>query len=328
LLLSDNASPFPFARLIVQVWRIKYLALLARIDDIDSYSGNTSFQEKYTVIHFFSYNITDRINIGFFDNVIWRGRDSTINRGIELNYLDPVIFLRPVEFSMNSADNANLGGSFKFRFFSKTFIYGQLFLDDLSIKQFIANKGWWGDKYGIQAGIKSFGVCGLDNLYLQAEINSVQPYTYSHESSMTNYGSGYQPLAHPLGANFRELIGIVRYNKGRWLFMDKAVAAQYGQDINNLNYGMNIYKSYGINRANYYNETGPKSNFNNKIGQGLKTNSFIDEMSIGYILKPAWNMRVSAGYRYNYKKNINGFQSDNYLFIKISTLLYNNDVDY
>ncbi len=334
LFLSDNPSPFPFARLIVHVWRIKYLALLARIDDIDSYSGNSSFQEKYAIMHFLSYNITDRINIGFFEAIIWRGRDTSINRGIELNYLNPVIFMRPVEFSMGSPDNANIGGSFKFRLFSKTFLYSQLFIDDFSVKQFIANNGWWGDKYGIQAGIKSFGVLGNNNLFIQAEFNSVQPYTYSHESSLSNYGYEYQPLAHPLGANFRELTGIVRYNKGRWLFTEKAIAARYGEDSNNISYGMNIYKIYdpGQKTVGDVSENGKIISFiqsyGNNLGQGLKTNSIINELSIAYILKPSWNMKIYAGYRYNYKKNLKEYQSDNYFFIGLSTMLYNNDVEY
>jgi hypothetical protein len=318
LFLSDNSAPFPFARLVVQAWRIKYLAMLAKIDDVESYSGNSSFQEKFAVMHFLSYNITDRINIGFFEAIIWRGRDTATDRGVELNYLNPVIYFRPVEFSMNSPDNANIGGSFKFRVFSRTFIYGQLFLDDFIVKEFRANKGWWGNKYGIQGGIKSFGAFGINNLFMQAEINTVQPYTYSHESSLTNYGHYYQPLAHPLGANFRELIGIARYNKGKWALTEKAIAARYGEDFNNISYGMDIYKTYNLIQGPY----------GNKIEQGLKTNSFINETSIGYILKPSWNMNISAGYRYNYKKNLNEFQSDNYFFIAISTLLYNNDVDY
>jgi len=328
LLLSDNAAPFPFARLMAHVWRIKYLALWARINDIESFSGNSSFQEKYAVVHYLSYNITNRINIGFFDNIIWHGRDTSINRGIELNYLNPVIYLRPVEYSMGSPDNANIGGSFKIRLFSKTFIYSQLFLDDFMVKELLADKGWWGNKYGIQIGIKSFGIFGLNNLFVQAEINSVQPYTYSHESSLNNYGFKYQPLAHPLGANFRELLGIIKYSKGRWLISERAISAQYGEDLNNLNYGMNIYKSYNKFRSNYYNETGAQSNYNNRIEQGLKTNSFINETSLSYVLKPSWNMNISAGYRYNYKTNIKYTQADIYIFIRISTLLYNNDVDY
>lgn len=46
----------------------------------------------------------------------------------------------------------------------------------------------------------------------------------------TNYVHYSQPLAHPLGANFREGIGIVRYQHKRLFITGIFGAMQYGQD--------------------------------------------------------------------------------------------------
>ena len=56
---------------------------------------------------------------------------------------------------------------------------------------------------GIQLGAKYIDAFGIKNLDLQLEYNRVRPFTYSHRDSVANYTHYNQPLAHPLGANFR-----------------------------------------------------------------------------------------------------------------------------
>ena len=52
---------------------------------------------------------------------------------------------------------------------------------------------------------------GVSNLDLQVEYNRARPYTYSHQDLYRSYTHYEQPLAHPLGANFGELVGLARY---------------------------------------------------------------------------------------------------------------------
>ena len=76
---------------------------------------------------------------------------------------------------------------------------------------------------------------------LQVEFNSVRPYTYSHETLFTNYAHYRQPLAHPMGANFKEWIGILRYQPFNKLnFTGKIIFNQYGADGIISNFGKNI----------------------------------------------------------------------------------------
>ena len=46
-------------------------------------------------------------------------------------YLNPLIFLRPLEFALGSPDNAFIGITGKYKLYKNGFIYGQLGLDDL-----------------------------------------------------------------------------------------------------------------------------------------------------------------------------------------------------
>jgi hypothetical protein len=321
MFLSDNSAPYPFARLNVSAWRIKYIFLYTFFKDINSYSGYSDFYGKHAVIHYFSYNVNDRLNLGFFEAIVWANRDSDTYRGIEPNYLDPMIFFRPVEFSQNSPDNANLGGSMKIRLWKHTYFYSQVFLDDFMLKYFFSNKGWWGNKYGLQAGLKCFNFLNLDNLYFQTEFNYTRPYTYSHATSLKNYGNNYQPLAHPLGANFEELVFILRYTKNKWLFTFKSVSALYGADTSVISFGGNIYKPY----------TKPPfrlNDFGNYTAQGLRTRTFFGNIKISYFIIPRWNMCAVAGCNFIYRKNSLASTLDNYIYFGISTLLYNNNNDY
>ena len=90
-------------------------------------------------------------------------------------------------------------------------MYGQLLLDEFKLSEVRAGDGWWGNKFGFQLGGKYIDAFNIKNLDLQLEHNRVRPFTYSHGDSVANYTHYNMPLAHPLGANFQEVIGIARY---------------------------------------------------------------------------------------------------------------------
>ena len=94
-------------------------------------------------------------------------------------------------------------------------------LDEFRLKPLLAGKGDWTNKFALQVGAKYIDAFTVPNLDLQTEFNLARPYTYSHEASptvtsgQTNYAHYSQPLAHPLGGNFMEGLGIVRYQRKR-----------------------------------------------------------------------------------------------------------------
>ncbi len=101
-------------------------------------------------------------------------------------------------------------------------VYGQFLLDEFVLSEIKKNNGCWVNKWGIQLGAKYIDAFGIKNLDLQVEMNRVRPFTYSHSDSVANYTHYNQPLAHPLGANFQEFIGIARYQPApKWLIEGK-----------------------------------------------------------------------------------------------------------
>ena len=130
------------------------------------------------------------------------------SNGFDINYLNPVIFLRPVEFSINSPDNILIGLNFRYNLTSKSNLYSQIVLDEFTINEMRENNGYWANKYGYQLGYKCFDFLNLPNLTFHIERNYVRPYTYSHWNE-SNYGHYNEELAHPLGSTRKYFNSII-----------------------------------------------------------------------------------------------------------------------
>jgi hypothetical protein len=272
LILSDYSPPNLFLRTNVKVWKINYLFQLNRLT-ADAYGtffgGSTSpaYPVKYMAFHQISVNVGRKLNIGLFESVVFSPRDSS-KSSFDIGYLNPVIFYRALEQQSGSPDNVLVGGDFKWNVARRLSLYGQLLIDEFNLKQVKAGTGWWANKFGGQGGIKYIDVANIDNLDLQLEVNVVRPYTYSHDTPYDNYSNYRQPLAHPLGANFREIVAIIRYQPlPRLNLVAKTFYAKVGRDTTGVNWGSDILKN---------NKT-RQSDYGNSIGQGVKnTIAFVD----------------------------------------------------
>ena len=157
--------------------------------------------DKFTATHFLSWNVSPQVSLSLFETIIWAARDSLNNRGFDLNYLNPVIFYRPIEFSLGSADNAIIGFGMKYIASESLSFYGQWTIDEFLLENFISRSGWWANKFGLQLGNSYFNAFGVEDLVIKTEFNLARPFTYSHGNVTQNYGHFNQPLAHPLGSN-------------------------------------------------------------------------------------------------------------------------------
>ena len=289
LLVSDNATPYPYFKLTTSFWKIKYTNTWMSLRDVRSaVTGDGSFRTKYMANHYLSYNVTKRLNLGFFESVMWENDN---NRGFDLNYLNPVIFYRAIEFSTGArAGNAIIGLSAKYKWSDRFNLYGQWLIDEFSSSDIFGGEGSWKNKLGFQVGAKYFDAFGIEDLHLQLEYNQVRPYAYSHNTITLNYGHNNQSMAHQWGANFRELVGIARYKKDRYYGHLKMIYGYRGMDYNafgdNFAYGGDIYTS----EENRPFETGVR------IGQGNTSNSFYAETEAGYIVNPSTNLKIVGSF--------------------------------
>jgi len=283
LLLSDVASPLPYFKINTNFWKIQYTNIWMWGQDIrPELTVDGAYKQKFMAVHYLSWNITKKFNLGLYETVIW---DDANGRGFDVNYLNPIIFYTAVEFATGSrAGNVLLGMNLKYKFKSIS-VYGQLILDELRTSEITSSEGWWANKFGYQLGAKFHNAFKVDNLYFQIEFNAVRPYTYSHDELNYNFGHNNQPLGHLWGANFREAIGIASYNYKRWFAEAKIVVGTKGFDYNTVDdsysYGGNIYRD----------NDDRKSDYDNSIGQGNKTNVFVGDLQVGYLVNPATNLK-------------------------------------
>ena len=255
--------------------------------------------KKYMAMHHLSINVTKNVNIGVFESVMFR-RENTF----ELQYLNPVIFYRSIEQALGSPDNAFIGFDFKVNIPKHVQIYGQLLLDEFNFSKEFSTPGkskiyslfhprkWWGNKFAAQLGVKYIDAFGVDHLDLQLEANIARPYTYSHYDTITSWTHYNQPLAHPLGANFKEIIFQVKYQPIQKLFLSsRFIYDNKGEDNDTTNWGGNPYKVYGTFEREFGNTT----------GQGVNAKTFYVDFVATY--EPWHNIFVDLTYVYRKKKS-------------------------
>ena len=287
LLQSDVSSPSTFLKLNTKFWKIKYTNTWMWLRDVrPEVVQDKAFLTKYMANHYLSWNVSKRFNLGLFESVMWTNSN---DRGFDVNYLNPLIFFRALEFETGQgAGNALVGLSGKYKLSNNANIYSQFILDEFSLNDITGGKKSWKNKYGYQIGLKYFNAFKIDNLLFQMEYNRVRPYTYSHNTIVLNYAHDNQSMAHLWGSNFSETILIGRYHYNRWFADAKIVFGKKGfdfnDDVDDFSYGGDIYRNY--------NERPFDSGVT--VGQGNTTNIFHFELQSGYVLNPTTNLKLFA----------------------------------
>jgi hypothetical protein len=291
LVLSDFSSNYTFLKLNTKVWKFNYMNLFAQMNAKQT-GADTYYPQKYFALHHLSINLTKHINIGVFESVVFGNRDSTRRGQFDANYLNPIIFYRSLEQHLGSADNALLGMDYKINFLRHFSLYGQVVLDEFYFQDLKAANGSYRNKYAVQTGLKYIDAAGIRNLDLQVEANVVRPYTYQHFSSYTSYTNYNQALAHPLGSNFYEFIGIARYQPtGRLNMVAKLFYSRFGADTSvasRTNYGGDLGKAYNIGRPH---------SFGNKVAQGITSTLIFMNLTLTYQVRHNLFLDVSETIR-------------------------------
>jgi len=313
LLLSDNTTPYPYLMITTRVWKFNYVNLFTNLYDVRGSEGiRNRFVNKYSSIHYLSWNINSKFNVSIFEAIVFQNRSQGgRNNFFELNYLNPIIFYRPVEYSVGSPDNSLLGFNLRYNIDKQKYLYGQLILDEFLLKEVRARKGWVENKQGFQVGFRYFDFMNQKNLDLLTEWNYVRPYTYYHKNVLQNYGHFNQPLAHPLGANFSEFVTTLNYQiNNKICVRGTFIIANIGLDVTdtamgNLSYGQNIYRPF-FKRPNEYG---------NYTGQGLESRLLIGDIQTYYLISTKSNIYFNGGV--TLRNLINNLNNNNELIFNI-----------
>ncbi|MBL0153403.1 MAG: hypothetical protein IPP93_07940 [Chitinophagaceae bacterium] len=282
LFLGEGSSPNLFLRLNTRIWKFNYQNLFMEVQSAHIPGGDRLIGKKYAAMHHLDISINKWLNIGLFEGVIFGRKDH-----FDFGYINPVIFYRSIEQQNGSFDNSVVGLDAKANLAKKFQVYGQFSLDEFVLSEIKKNRGWWANKFGMQIGAKYIDAFGIANLDLQFEANRVRPFTYSHSDSVANYTNYNQPLAHQLGANFKEFIGIARYQPApKWLAVAKLIYYQQGRDSSAVSFGSNITLP---------NSIPPRGqDFGYSIGSGWQTNVFYASLLLSYEWKENFFLELNV----------------------------------
>lgn len=292
-ILGDNQPEYLNLKLSTRFWKLNYTNIWAELRDYPN--GKAQGWERYPqpkhymAAHHLSLNLTKNFNIGIFETIVFQRDSGHASTGFELNYLNPIIFYKSVENGLNSLDKAIIGFNAKWNLKKKVSLYSQFVIAELVLGDLFAGNGAYTNKFAVQGGMKYIDAFGINNLDLQGEINLSRPYMYTSYLPRNSYSNFRQSMGHPLGGNFKELVGIIRYQPiNRLSFFAKLIVYSQGLDTNGSNWGSNIRKSYLDNTTV----------LGNKIGQGVKVNTYLAEFITTWM--PKHNLFFDA--RFTYRK--------------------------
>jgi hypothetical protein len=281
LMLSDFSLNHPYFKATANFGKFQYTALWSQYisekkADIYAYG----FPRKWSQTFFLDWKATKNFSIGLFESVMWPGQDSNHTKDVSPWLASPLIFVHGKQTPAGQDNNEMVGLNLKYKVLPRTFAYSQLVVDQFG------NSSSWENRYAFQLGVRSNDIFNVHGLNALLEFNTARPYMYAGTSADVNYQHFNQALAHPLGANFKELLLLTNYQYKHWWFRLETYGAKQGADPNYAsNYGSNILKSIDTRSVSD----------NVKTGQGVSTNLYFVDFRMAYIINPATNLRIEAG---------------------------------
>lgn len=314
VLLSDYGFNYPFLKVTANFWKMQYMSIWSSFLDVRNRPAvyEAGFPKKWGHFSYLSYNIHKRVSLGLFEGIIWQDRYPSGNSALNLGFANPFIFTHSIFSGLDRANNAVIGANLKINVFKTTCLYGQFVVDDIDFQKL--GDGYSENRTGYQIGFKSYNLFKIRNLFVQGEYNTVRPYTFAHNNPVQAYGHFNEPLAHPFGANFREMVGVLAYRFRDISLQLKTVYATIGTNTDGLNYGQNIFLS---------DWEGGVLLTGNSVGQGAEMKVIVNDVRLGYLINPVTNLNIFLGYTGRTATRLGVESNTTYVYLGFRTDLRN-----
>lgn len=308
LLLSDNSTPYPYIKLNTNFWKgkIDYTVNYTFLQNLVRYheftTTESTYQRKAGTFHYLSFTPHPKVQIGFFEGIIWKRADSLGSKPFDYNFVNPVIFVNTAIFGLSDPRrNSIIGLNIAAQPFRNFEIYTQLMVDDFKT-----------GKWGMQLGIKYYKIFGVKDLWAQLEYNYVSPYSYSFADFRENYSHSNLALAHPKGAGFHEGVFRASYEIKRVFFNLQFNYYNYTLDIQaDDNFGTNIFNSD-----------------QSKTFGGQKANQYTIDFNLGYRFNKSYNLQFVTGVLFRDLQHPNFREQNTYFYVGLRTSLVNQYLDF
>lgn len=248
LALNDYATSYDQFKLSAQFWRAKFTYVHASLRQhppvlVSTYQANgverQIFAQKYLAGHRLEIAPVAWMNVGLHETVIYG------ERGIELAYLNPIMFYRSAEHFLGDRDNAAMGVDIEVRPVNGVRVYGEWFVDDFSVARLGEN--WYGNKVAWLAGLHLTNPFGLPRSDWRTEYVRIEPYVYSHTFPINIYENYDTILGHPAGPNADLLYGEwLFWGDRRWQLLFSAERYRHGANPADRNVGGEIERPFDV----------------------------------------------------------------------------------
>ncbi|MFC1538691.1 capsule assembly Wzi family protein [Candidatus Latescibacterota bacterium] len=301
LALSEYSSPYDMLRLETDFWKLKFIFFAAEIEQQpsvaynyfnDSMSGvsDSVMVKKRMTGHRVELNLTERINVGLYENVVYAGR-------WDWSYLNPVMFLKGAEHNNGDHDNAFMGMDFRIIPHHAHSIYGEFLIDDITTTKL--GTDWYGNKLAFQIGTFLVMPFGLRDVDARIEYTRIKPWVYTNRIKYNAYTHYGDIIGHPLGPNSDEIFMQFR-KRFSWRFHTALTFARirHGANPDGINVG-------GDPLVGYKDGDSKTSKF---LAGDLETSKRIS-LDMSYEL--LWELFLRIGYSYD---DFNGDSTNIYRF--------------
>jgi hypothetical protein len=172
---------------------------------------------------------------GLFD--IGMGDIVVYSRPLEIGYLNPLIFYKFVEHSLQDRDNGLIFFDFQSHFLKNVQFQANFFMDENFIGN-LSNLDKYSNKIAYQLGTYVYEPANIRNLSLILEYTKIRPFVYTHVNPKNTYTSYTEILGSSIGPNADELRLNAIYN-----FTDRL---QLNFLFRKIREGNNIYDANGV----------------------------------------------------------------------------------
>lgn len=179
-------------------WSASVLLLeLTATDDF----GQGQFPDKHLIFHSFDFRPTDKLELGFFESVIWGGR-------FEFMYLAPFGEYFAAQSLTGFEDNSYFGFHGKWMPAQNLQVLGQVYIDDLNFQDMVKLNLDTKYKFASELGLRWSPETGR-LIDLAADYTAVMPYMYTHitgeRSNAYRYAQDDGDPAYPNYFNYTHL---------------------------------------------------------------------------------------------------------------------------
>lgn len=211
LQLSNYAPEYDQLQIRTTVWRLQYVNLWAGLTDIRSIDApplsegrapEQVFPRRYAAFHRLSVNLTRRLQAHLFEAIVFADDTTGLRKGFDISYMNPVIFYRAAEADRGSPDNALVGAGVSWIVRPGLRLHTQFLFDEIRFRELTdPGDGWWGNKWGLLAGIELADPLSIPNTTLRVEHARNRPFMFSHLYVQNAYIHFADVLGHPAGPN-------------------------------------------------------------------------------------------------------------------------------